>query len=232
MSEAQPHADTQSSSGTWTLAYAVVIAAVAVGQRLLPHPYHMTMIGALGLWGGARLVPWLGLSLPIVVWGATDIVIWQVKGEPMFDPFVYLSFLAYGGLGLWLRRRNSLTPIVAASLLGSALFFLITNTGHWLNYRADRSTMPEGKNYRLDNDNYQWPTIIYADDARGLMSCYLVALPFWGQDPYGNEVNAPMMLLVNLIIGDLASTALFFGGHGLLLAWLASRRQTPATLPI
>src|SRR5437870_1723998 len=112
-----------------TLAFALAAMILAGVQRMVPHPFNLTMIGALGLWGGARLWPWLGLALPLAVWGVTDLILWQVTREPAFNPFVYSSFLVYAILGLWLRRISSVTRIGATSLLGSLQLFLLTNFG-------------------------------------------------------------------------------------------------------
>src|SRR5436305_12460656 len=90
----------------WTLGFAVVAAVVAALQRVTPHPGNFVMIGGLGLWAGARLRPGLGLLLPVLVWGLTDVIEWS-RGNPAFNPFVAGGFLLYGVLGLLLRKSKS-----------------------------------------------------------------------------------------------------------------------------
>jgi hypothetical protein len=196
------------STSVWpTLAFALVAMILAGAQRMLPHPFNLTMIGALGLWGGARLWPWLGLALPLVVWGVTDLIHWQLTGEAPFDLLVYSSFLVYALLGLWLRRSSSPARIGATSLLGSLQFFLVTNFGAWLTL--------SGSPYEL-----------YTPDLQGLLDCYAMGIPFW-------QSNAPPLgFLGNLILGDLAFCGLLFGAHALLLrALLRGRKDALALAP-
>ena len=62
-SASSPHTERQSPSAVWiTLGFAAVMTIVAILQRSFPHPFNLTLIGALGLWGAARLRPSLGLA--------------------------------------------------------------------------------------------------------------------------------------------------------------------------
>src|SRR5262245_6217856 len=185
-----------------TLIYALVAAVLAGIHRLLPpplHPWNLTMIGALGLFGAARLRPWLGLVLPVVVWGVTDLIHWQITGYRAFNPFVCTSFLLYGLLGLTLRRTSSPARIGGTCLLGSMLFFLITNFGVWLGSRIDPAELPAGRAYLIAEQGSPYPrgTIRYADNMEGLLVCYARAIPFFGSDA------PPLGFLGNVLLGDL-----------------------------
>lgn len=218
----------QPPSGTarLTLGFALVAVVLAGVLRLLPHPFNMTLIGALGLWGGARLNPWLGACLPLAAWGVTDFVLWKTGGVPSFSPFVYASFGVYVLLGLLLRRTTSPGRIAATCLLASVQFFLVTNFAAWLSLRVDAATMPEGQWWSLESG---YPR--YADNTQGLLTAYAFGLPFAGKDPAGLAVPLPLGFFGNLVVGDLVFCGALFGVHALLLHWIARRRE-PAPAPV
>lgn len=128
----------------------IVLATVAA--RWLPHPPNFSPVAALALFGGASfagkraafLVPLLGLFL-------SDIVL----GFYAITPVVYGSFALIAGLGLWLRRRRSVSRIAIAAVASALLFFAVTNLGVWA----------------LDN--------LYPKTWAGLADCYLAAIPFF-----------------------------------------------------
>jgi hypothetical protein len=214
------------SVSVWpTIAFAVAAAILAGTQRLLPHPANMTLLGALALWGGARLQPLLGLGLPLGVWAATDLVLWLTTGWPSFNLFVYSAFVLYGLLGLTLRNTGSPLRIGAVTVLGSLLFFLITNFGEWLANRVDTALIPAGQYYVLEKGNYPFPMLKYADNVQGLVTCYALGLPFYGQDAIGQPVPLPLGFLGNVILGDLVFSGLLFGAYALLLRRLSHRRE-------
>src|SRR4051812_11522520 len=99
----------------WTLAFTVVAVLLAALYRFIPPPFNSFLFGALGLWGGARLRPRLGLLLPLAAWGATEAVLYLRFGTRIFDPLVAGSFLAYGLLGLLLRDTKSPVRIGAVT---------------------------------------------------------------------------------------------------------------------
>lgn len=206
----EPHETSRPSDGSpWlTLGFALVVAILAVVQRGAPAPWYafnLTMIGALGLWGGARLRPWLGLILPLAVWGVTDFLLWRKTGDSPFDGFVYSSILVYGLLGLWLRQTRSPLRIGVTCVLGSVQFFLVTNFGAWLSLSVP-------------------PQEFYARDLGGLLQCYAMGIPF------SNPAVPPLGWFGNLLLGDLVFCGLLFGAHELLLR-AATRRPEVAVEP-
>src|SRR4051812_34629582 len=119
-STSQPAPEQQSPSALRiTLGFAIVMAVVAGLQRYFPHPFNLTLIGALALWGGARLRPWFAVSLPLLVWGATELAEWKIKGNPSFNLLVCAGFLTYALLGVLLRGTKSPARIGAICVLGS-----------------------------------------------------------------------------------------------------------------
>jgi hypothetical protein len=128
-----------------------LILAAAL-MRLVPHPPNLAPIGAMAMLGGACLTDRrLAFAVPLTAMFLSDLVL----GFSAVTPAVYLGFLGYVCLGLWLRGRRQVVPIVAASLAGAVLFFLITNFAVWLLFD------------------------LYPKTSAGLAECYVAALPFF-----------------------------------------------------
>lgn len=130
--------------------------------RLLPpalRPANFAPLGALGLYGGARLPVWQAVVLPFLVMAVTDVALFYL-GNYRFQtrPWVssmYVGLAGYVLLGrLLLRDSESPVRLGLVSLLGSAQFFLITNAACW----------PGNPNY--------------AQDGAGLAACLAAGLPF------------------------------------------------------
>jgi len=128
-----------------------LLILIAVVIRLLPHPANVAPIGALALFGGVYLNKKYALVVPLIAMVISDYFL----GFDTTMPFVYGSFFLIGLLGLWLRDHKSPQHVVAGSLLGSVLFFLITNFGVWL------------------------VSGMYAKTFSGLLACYVAGLPFF-----------------------------------------------------
>lgn len=154
--------------------------------RIVPHPANLSPIGAMGIFGGARLRSWQAYLLPLVIMAATDMCLWALHG---FDadyslwhfsrPFVYGSFMLYVLIGRTLVNTNSPLRIGGASLLGSVQFFFITNFQAWLE-------LPD----------------LYSRDSAGLMQCYIAGLPFAVRTVLGDLVFSALLFGVH----ELATT--------------------------
>ena len=70
-------------------------------------------------------------------------------------PFVYGSFMLIAMLGFVLRKRVQRQTIMVGSLVGSLIFFFVTNFGTWIT---------QG---------------IYEYSFAGLTNCYIMAIPFF-----------------------------------------------------
>ena len=102
--------------------------------RLLPHPYNFTPIGAMALFGGCYVSnKRLAFIIPLVAMLLSDVLLQLINGTG-FHPgmiWVYGSFALITCLGFLLRGREQRQTIMVASLVGSILFFVITNFGQW-----------------------------------------------------------------------------------------------------
>jgi len=97
---------------------------LAVVVRLIPHPPNFTPIIALALFGSTNFKnKWLGLSLPIIAMGISDLYL----GFYSISMWVYGSFFLISILGTYWK-----TIKVTNVLTSSVIFFIITNFGVWL----------------------------------------------------------------------------------------------------
>src|SRR6266566_178639 len=101
---------------------AMVLAAAA--SRLIPHPPNWTSITAVALFGGAYFSDKrLAFLVPLAALFLSDLIL----GFYSHMEVVYLSFVLIVCVGLWLQKRRSAFHIAGAALVGSVLFFLLTN---------------------------------------------------------------------------------------------------------
>ena len=144
---------------------ALIIMLVGTVLRLLPHPYNVTPLAAIALFGGAVFPRRWSLLVPLAAIIASDAVV----GFHATVPFTWGAFVLIAVIGWWVRARYGWRRILVGSVLGSALFFLITNFGVWLMGHAE-----------------QWFPRTWA----GLLECYAAGLPFYRQTLVGDVAYA------------------------------------------
>lgn len=132
---------------------ALLLLVLGAGMRLLPHLPNFTPLAAIALFGGVYLKREYALVLPLAALLLSDFALgfdsWQGRLT------VYGSFLLIGLLGLAIRRRKSLGMVVAGSLGGSIIFYLVTNFAFF------------------------YEPVMYPHTLEGVMSSYYNALPFF-----------------------------------------------------
>lgn len=133
---------------------AMGLVVVATLARLVPHPPNMTPLVSVALLGGATLPTGLGIVVPLLAILASDLAL----GLHDVVAFTWGSVILMAMLGWWVRRSPRPGRIAAAAMLGSTLFFLITNFGVWL----------------IGHSGTMYPKTL-----AGLQECYLAALPFY-----------------------------------------------------
>lgn len=131
------------------LIYGLIVLGVAA--RLVPHPWNATPVMAIALFGGTFLAKRWAVLLPLATVIASDFIL----GWHNTIPFTWTAFVLTGALAFWIRRKPRFLRIAAASLAGSALFFLITNLGVW------------------------WVGELYPRTLEGLRTCFIAAIPFY-----------------------------------------------------
>jgi len=140
----------------------LILIAIGVASRLLPHPANFTAITGIAIFSGNYFV---ALSSMII----SDIII-GFDSLPM-RLLVYGSIAIAVLIGRIARKNPNLVNIAKASVTGSVIFFVITNFGVW----------------KLGS--------MYSKDIEGLISAYILAIPFFK----------------NALIGDFFYTAGLFG---------------------
>lgn len=117
------------------IALVVILAGLAIVTRLAPHAPNMALLGTLAFVAG-RYWPRGSRWLPLVAAVVTDAVLGFYDWRVMVA--VWLSYAVTAQLGrltagVELRPLNwrPTLSIISLTLLGSALFFVITNSAVW-----------------------------------------------------------------------------------------------------
>ena len=171
------------SDGLWLC---IIMILLAVASRIIPHPPNFTPIAALGLFSGAYLRMQKFWLVPIAALLLSDMAIGFYN--PLVMAFVYGAFVLCAFLGrALLSERRTVLMLGGATLSGAILFFVVSNLGDWLS----------GLNYPLT-----W---------QGLLDCYAMAIPFFG----------------NTLFGDLFYVVCLFGIFELHGQWSRQARAMP-----
>jgi hypothetical protein len=134
------------------LAVLVLFVIAASLMRLLPHPPNFTPVTAIALFGGVYFNNrFLAIILPLVIMAISDMVI----GFYNISYFVYGSFLLVSLLAIGYRKLD-----IKLTLLGSLLFFFVSNLGVWI--------------------------LGYPKTIEGFVLCYTLAIPFLGYSLLGD----------------------------------------------
>lgn len=141
----------------------------AAFTRLTVHPFNMTAIGAIALFSGARL-PQRSLAylVPLIALFLSDLYIGLHDG---MIP-VYCCFLFSVLLGRQLSENSSPLRIGATSVLGSLVFYLVTN-------------LP-----------FFYPGM-YTPDLAGALQSYAAALPFFRNQLLGDLVFTGLLFSIH-----------------------------------
>ncbi|MBB3207950.1 hypothetical protein FHS27_003777 [Rhodopirellula rubra] len=166
--------------------------AVAVAARLLPHPPNFTPMAAIGLFAGAVcLRPVVAASAIVGAMLISDLFL----GFHTLMPIVYGCLLVNLVIGArFVRGANGLQfgaascgRIIAGSLIGSVLFFLVTNFAHFLAF--------------------------YPPTMGGLAACYTAAIPFFQFTVSGDLAYTGVMFgslaLISIKSGSFVGTRTF-----------------------
>ena len=148
------------------ISYLAIISLIlfASFSRIIPHMPNFTPIGAIALFGGAYLKNrYHAFLIPMISLWLSDIIlnnfIFSFYSEfTWFYPgflWQYISFILIIVIGHLFLKKLNFKNIFITTISSSLLFFIITNFGVWIS----------GSMYTLD--------------FQGLISCYIMALPFF-----------------------------------------------------
>lgn len=127
-----------------------IIASVAV-TRFVPHPPNFTPVMSVAIFGSAVFFNrYLGLVVALAAMALSDLFL----GMHSTLPYVYGAMILCGMLGFLLRDRRNAVKILGVTLVGSVVFFVITNLGVFISQD------------------------LYPKTGAGLVACYVAALPY------------------------------------------------------
>lgn len=127
----------------------VVMILSAILLRLLPHIPNVSPIAALALLTGSYYSGKKAAIITFISMFVSDLFL----GFHPTMPWVYGGFAAIIMLGKYVQPKTEY--LWAYSLIGSLLFFVISNLGVWVT------------------------TASYSKDLAGLLECYALAIPFF-----------------------------------------------------
>ena len=168
----------------------LIIALVAIGVlgRLIPHPPNFTPIIAIALLASHLFKnKWIIILPSLMAMWISDLIINNYlyggyhDSLVIFSPsflWVYGPIICIALLGTVLIKKVKISNIALSSISGSLIFFLVSNFGVWIS-----GTM-------------------FPQSLSGLIACYTVALPYFG----------------NQLVGDLLYSATLFSSYSFALS--------------
>ena len=137
-----------------------ILITLGIAARFLPHPANFAPIGAIAIFSGIYLPKKWAVILPLAAMFFSDIFLGFYAWPIMFS--VYGSFIAMALIGLVVRKNKKLSTVLGGTILGSVIFYLVTNGAFW----AFGS--------------------LYAHNLVGLADSYVMAIPFFRNSLLGD----------------------------------------------
>lgn len=139
---------------------AIILITLGIVARFLPHPANFAPIGAIAIFSGIYLPKKWAVVLPLAAMFFSDLFIGFYALPIMLS--VYVSFIIMGLIGLAIRKNKKLSTVLGGTILGSVIFYLVTNGAVWA----------------FGN----W----YGHNLSGLINCYAMAIPFFRNSLLGD----------------------------------------------
>tara|TARA_B100001250_G_scaffold402980_1_gene416843 strand:+ start:571 stop:1158 length:588 start_codon:yes stop_codon:yes gene_type:complete len=177
----------------------LIIALVAIGVigRLIPHPPNFTPIIAIALLASHLFKnKWIIILPSLMAMWISDLIINNYlyggyhDSLVIFSPsflWVYAPIICIALLGTVLIKKVKISNIALSSISGSLIFFLVSNFGVWISGT-------------ISIDGVLTP--MFSKSLSGLIACYTVALPYFG----------------NQLVGDLLYSATLFSSYSFALS--------------
>jgi hypothetical protein len=176
---------------------AYLLLLVAVLSRLLPHAgwFNFTAVGGALLYFGARR-SWREMLAPLAALMATDYLLTAFVYHYSFQWTSYVTtwawYLAAMALGhILLSAKTTFARVAAGSLLGPTAFFVVSNYAVWVS----------GMN-------------MYPQNLGGLASCYVAAVPFYGNDLLSTALVAGLAFGVPVLVRRMNPATAAVAGMG------------------
>jgi hypothetical protein len=137
----------------------ITLSLITIVSRIVPHLPNVTPVGAVALFSSAKF----GTRKSMIILFMSMLMSDMVLGFHSVMWATYGSFMITIIIGRWVQKKYSLPRFLAATLVSSVVFFLITNFAVWL--------IPHG---------------MYAKNLAGVIHCYGMALPFFRNSLMGD----------------------------------------------
>ncbi len=148
--------------------FALVLILFAAFSRLIPHAPNFTPVISIALFAGAYLQKKFAFLVPLAAMLMSDLIVGFYN--PVSMAFVYGSLLLIVALGSTMNNKISIMKIGGFSLTGAVFFFVLTNFGVWI-----------------------VPNSMYPRTFAGLVECYTMAIPFFGNTLYSAMIYSAVM---------------------------------------
>jgi hypothetical protein len=165
----------------------VVVLLILVLGRIVPHPPNVTPLIGLMVFSSQLLKGISFLLVPVIAMFLSDLIVNNYIYAGYFTDFVILTpgfIWIYSPIILFafltkakLFQTVNFPKVVGLSLSGSTIFFLVSNFGVWVS------------------------SGIYALNFQGLLHCYTLAIPF-----YGNSIIGDLCFSISLYVAYKLST--------------------------
>lgn len=145
-----------------------ILALLTLALRFAPLPENFSAFGAFAMFCGIFATGSARWWMPLAVLFVADCIghFGGIAGMGFYNPVAmllnYAGFASMSLVGMAFRQLfanssgRALLGLPAATIFGSACFFLISNFGAWLD-----------------------PRMQYPQSLSGLLDCYFAGLPFW-----------------------------------------------------
>jgi hypothetical protein len=159
------------------LALILLVLAAAL-TRLLPHPPNLAPVTAMAVFGAIRFGRWrTAVVAPLVALFVSDLakeLLWRQGMSAQWGIYrgMWVTYGTTALIALISRSAHGarrVSVMAGTTLLGSVVFFLVTNSAIWA----------RGTRFPLTLD--------------GLMDCYVIAIPFFRNSLAGDVVYATVL---------------------------------------
>ncbi len=148
------------------IAIVSLIAAAALIRLLPQHIPNFAPMGAMALFAGVYISNrYLALSIPLLALLFSDILIQMIGGVGFYGTgmiVVYACTALFSILGFAISKRTNIVSVAGVSIIGSILFFLITNCV-WV-----------------------YSNTFYPHNWQGIIDSYMFAIPFFKNSVVGD----------------------------------------------
>ena len=161
----------------------LILSLLIIGilGRIIPHPPNVTPMIAIALLAShAFKNKWIAILIPLFGMWISDLVINNYLYAGYYDKFMFFSsgsLWIYGAIlltvliGKILIKHIKLSTVFLSSITASFFFFIITNFGVWFS------------------------SMMYPKSLLGLIECYTLAIPFFGNALIGDLIYSMVLFL-------------------------------------